>query len=91
MRIATMFILALGTIGGATSTIAFAQEPEQATTATTTTPSLPPQEGGGGEVQVLEEIVLQGTVTSEPDPVPGHEQHDRAEILPLRQDGSVYV
>jgi hypothetical protein len=70
--------------GGEAATIAFAQEPGQ-----TTTPPLPQQEGG--DVQVQEEIVLQGTVTSEPDPVPGHEQHDRAEILPLRQDGSVYV
>jgi hypothetical protein len=58
---------------------------------TTTTSPLSQQEDGGGLQQVQEEIVLQGTVTSEPDPVPGHEQHDRAEVLPLRQDGSVYV
>ncbi len=80
---------AIATGGAAATTIAFAQEPGQTTT---TTPSLPQQEEGGeGVQQIQEEIVLQGTVTSEPDPVPGHEQHDRAEILPLRQDGSVYV
>jgi hypothetical protein len=81
--------IATGGGGAAATTIAFAQELGQTTI---TTPPLPQQEEGGDVQQVQEEeIVLQGTVTSEPDPVPGHEQHDRAEILPLRQDGSVYV
>jgi hypothetical protein len=44
--------------------------------------------GGGGGGQ--ERIVRQGTVTSMQDPLPGHEEHQAAIILPLRQDGSVY-
>src|SRR5918992_4728528 len=36
-------------------------------------------------------IVRQGTVTSEQDPLPGHEEHQMASILPLRQDGSIYT
>jgi hypothetical protein len=36
-------------------------------------------------------IILQGTVTSEQDPLPGHEEHQMASILPLRQDGSIYT
>jgi plastocyanin len=37
-----------------------------------------------------ESIVLQGTVTSSQDPLPGHEEHQRATILPFRQDGVIY-
>jgi hypothetical protein len=36
-------------------------------------------------------IVRQGTVTSEQDPLPGHEEHQMASILPPRQDGSIYT
>jgi plastocyanin len=37
-----------------------------------------------------ETIVQQGIVTSSQDPLPGHEEHQRATILPFRPDGSVY-
>lgn len=37
-----------------------------------------------------ERIVRQGTITSEPVPLPGLEGQQRATILPLREDGSVY-
>jgi hypothetical protein len=37
-----------------------------------------------------ERIVRQGTVTSEPVPLPGLEGQQRATILPLREDGSIY-
>jgi hypothetical protein len=36
-------------------------------------------------------IVEQGTVTSSPVPLPGLEEQQRATILPLRQDGSIYT
>src|ERR687897_928205 len=36
-------------------------------------------------------MIRQGTVTSEQDPLPGHEEHQMASILPLRQDGSIYT
>jgi hypothetical protein len=36
-------------------------------------------------------IVEQGTVTSSPVPIPGLEEQQRATILPLRQDGSIYT
>ncbi len=35
-------------------------------------------------------IVQQGTVTSTPHALPGHEGHQAAEILPIMEDGSVY-
>jgi hypothetical protein len=44
------------------------------------------QGGGGGQ----ERIVRQGTITSIQDPLPGHEEHQAAILLPLRQDGSIY-
>jgi plastocyanin len=37
-----------------------------------------------------ESIVHQGTVTSSQDPLLGHEEHQRATILPFRQDGVIY-
>ncbi len=37
-----------------------------------------------------ETTVRQGTVTSSQNPLPGHEEEQRATILPLRQDGSIY-
>jgi plastocyanin len=45
-------------------------------------------EGEGGVV--VEEIFSQGTVTSSQDPLPGHEEHQRATILPFRQDNVTY-
>jgi hypothetical protein len=36
-------------------------------------------------------IVRQGTVTSSQNPLPGHEDEQRATILPLGQDGSIYT
>ncbi|MDQ3909211.1 MAG: hypothetical protein M3232_02245, partial [Thermoproteota archaeon] len=46
--------------------------------------------GGGATTGGGERIVRQGTITSMQDPLPGHEGHQAAVILPLRQDGSVY-
>jgi plastocyanin len=40
--------------------------------------------------EAAESIVLQGTVTSSQDPLPGHEEHQMATILPFRQDGVIY-
>ena len=37
-----------------------------------------------------ETVILQGTVTSSQDPLPGHEGMQMATILPFRQDGTVY-
>ena len=36
-------------------------------------------------------IIQQGTVTSSPDALPGHEDQQRATILPFRPDGSMYT
>ena len=36
-------------------------------------------------------MVQQGIVTSSPDALPGHEDQQRATILPFRQDGSMYT
>ncbi len=36
-------------------------------------------------------FVRQGTITSSQNPLPGHEEEQRATILPLRQDGSIYT
>ena len=43
------------------------------------------QQGGGQE-----RIVRQGTVTSEPVPLPGFEEEQSATILPLTEEGSIY-
>ncbi|MFL6493429.1 MAG: plastocyanin/azurin family copper-binding protein [Nitrososphaera sp.] len=40
--------------------------------------------------QTTRSIVLEGTVTSSQDPLPGHEGQEMATILPFRQDGSLY-
>ena len=45
--------------------------------------------GGGGSSEQQARIVRQGTLTSEPVPIPGVEGQ-RATILPLREDGSIY-
>src|SRR5215213_6636654 len=35
--------------------------------------------------------IHQGTITSSQNPLPGHEEEQRATILPFRQDGSIYT
>jgi hypothetical protein len=80
---ATALFIAVGTLTGAiatggAATISFAQTEEQQ------------QNGGGATTGGQERIVRQGTVTSGPDPLPGHEEHQEATILPLTEDGSVY-
>ena len=82
---ATALFVAFGALTGAIATggaapISFAQTQEQEGGGATTG-----QQGGGQE-----RIIRQGTVTSEQDPLPGHEEHQAATILPLREDGSVY-
>src|ERR671916_2778329 len=80
---ATALFIAVGALTGAiatggAATISFAQTEEQQGGDTTG------QQGG------QERIVRQGTVTSAPEPTPGHEGHQYATVLPLRQDGSIY-
>ncbi len=81
---ATALFVAVGALTGAiatggAATISFAQTEEQQGGDTTG------QQGG------QERIVRQGTVTSAPEPTPGHEGHQYATVLPLREDGSVYT
>jgi plastocyanin len=38
-----------------------------------------------------EATIHQGTITSSQNPLPGHEEEQRATILPFRQDGSIYT
>src|ERR671911_723956 len=85
---ATALFIAVGALTGAiatggAATISFAQTQGQADGGATTGQQ---QGGGGGQ----ERIVREGTITSMQDPLPGHEEHQAAIILPLRQDGSVY-
>ena len=80
---ATALFIAVGALTGAiatggAATISFAQTEEQQGGDTTG------QQGG------QERIVNQGTVTSQPEPTPGHEGHEFATILPLTQEGSIY-
>jgi hypothetical protein len=77
---ATALFVAVGALTGAiatggAATISFAQTEGQ-------------QQGGDTTGQGR--IVQQGTVTSAPEPTPGHEGHQYATVLPLREDGSVY-
>jgi hypothetical protein len=81
---ATALFIAVGALTGAiatggATTISFAQTEGQEDGGATTG-----QQGG------QERIVRQGTVTSGPEPTPGHEGHQFATVLPLRQDGSIY-
>jgi hypothetical protein len=85
---ATALFIAVGALTGAIATggavtISYAQTEEQNGGAGTT-------DGGGAGQQGGQEIVQQGTATSQPDPLPGHEGHQYVEILPLRHDGSIY-
>jgi hypothetical protein len=80
---ATALFIAVGALTGAiatggAATISFAQTEEQQGGDTTG------QQGG------QERIVNQGTVTSQPEPTPGHEEHQFATILPLTEEGSIY-
>jgi hypothetical protein len=82
---ATALFIAVGALTGAiatggAATISFAQTEEQLEGGDTTG-----QQGGGQE-----RIVQQGTVTSGPEPTPGHEEHQFATILPLTEEGSIY-
>src|SRR5918996_1206890 len=84
---ATALFIAVGALTGAiatggAATISFAQTQGQQDGDGATTG----QQGGGGQ----ERIVNQGTVTSQPEPTPGHEEHQFATILPLTQEGSIY-
>src|SRR5829696_2549366 len=84
---ATALFIAVGAMTGAiatggAATISFAQTQGQQDGGGATTG----QQGGGGQ----ERIVRQGTITSIQDPLPGHEEHQAAILLPLRQDGSIY-
>src|ERR671914_1471004 len=86
---ATALFIAVGALTGAiatggAATISFAQQ--GGTTGE--------QDGGGGATTGQqggqERIVRQGTVTSGPEPTPGHEGHQYATILPLTEEGSIY-
>jgi hypothetical protein len=79
---ATALFIAVGALTGAIATggavtISYAQTEEQ-------------NGGGAGQQGGQERIVQQGTATSQPDPLPGHEGHQAIEILPLMEDGSAY-
>ena len=80
---ATALFVAVGTLTGAiatggAATISFAQTQEQ-------------EDGGAtGQQGGQDRIVRQGTITSQPVPLPGFEGQQSATILPLREDGSVY-
>src|ERR671918_513909 len=80
---ATALFIAVGALTGAiatggAATISFAQTEEQQGGDTTG------QQGG------QERIVRQGTITSEPVPLPGFEEQQSATILPLTEEGSIY-
>src|ERR671914_3086725 len=87
---ATALFIAVGALTGAiatggAATISFAQQ--GGTTGE--------QGGGGGGAATgqqggQERIVRQGTITSGPEPNPGHEGHQYATILPLTEEGSIY-
>jgi hypothetical protein len=79
---ATALFLAVGSLTGAiatggAATISYAQQGGD--------------QGGAQDGQQGGRIVRQGTITSSPVPIPGLEEQQRASILPLRQDGSIYT
>jgi hypothetical protein len=83
---ATALFIAVGSLTGAiatggAATISYAQQGGDQGGA----------QGGAQDGQQGGRIVRQGTVTSSPDPLPGMEEEQRATILPLRQDGSIYT
>jgi hypothetical protein len=76
--------------GGLAATVFASTTPQGNATTTTGQPTEEPQQrprggGGGGET-----ILQQGTISSVTDPLPGHEAHQAAMILPPRED-SVYA
>ena len=78
---ATALFVAVGTLTGAiatggAATMSFAQTEGQ--------------EDGGAATGGQARIIRQGTITSDEVPLPGFEGQQRATILPLRQDGSIY-
>src|SRR5918999_511986 len=80
---ATALFIAVGALTGAiatggAATISFAQTEEQQGGDTTG------QQGG------QERIVRQGTITSQPVPLPEFEEQQSATILPLTEEGSIY-
>jgi hypothetical protein len=88
---ATALFIAVGAMTGAiatggAATISFAQTQGQQDGGGGGGATTGQQGGGGGQ----ERIVRQGTITSIQDPLPGHEEHQAAILLPLRQDGSIY-
>jgi hypothetical protein len=81
LNAATALFIAVGALTGAIATggavtASFAQTQGQ-------------DGGGGGSSEQQVRIVRQGTLTSEPVPIPGV-GGERATILPLREDGSIY-
>ena len=79
---ATALFIAVGSLTGAiatggAATISYAQQGGD--------------QGGAQDGQQGGRIVRQGTITSSPVPIPGLEEQQRATILPLRQDGSIYT
>jgi hypothetical protein len=80
---ATGLFIAVGALTGAiatggAATISFATTQGQ-------------QDGGGATTGQQGQITQQGTVTSSPVPIPGFEGQQRATILPLTQDGTIYT
>jgi uncharacterized membrane protein YgcG len=78
---ATALFIAVGSLTGAiatggAATISYAQQGG---------------DQGGAQDGQQGRIVRQGTITSSQNPLPGHEDEQRASILPLRQDGSIYT
>jgi hypothetical protein len=57
---------------------------------TATSNSATPSSAGGGAGALPQMVVQQGIVTSSTDPLPGHEAHQSATILRLRDDNAVY-
>jgi hypothetical protein len=47
-------------------------------------------QGAGQQGAGQERLVHQGTITSSPNPLPGFEEGQYAEILPLSEDGTIY-
>ncbi|MFL6489028.1 MAG: hypothetical protein ACJ70V_05320 [Nitrososphaera sp.] len=79
---ATALFIAVGSLTGAiatggAATISYAQQGGA--------------QGGAQDGQQGGRIIREGTVTSSPNPLPGMEDQQRATILPLRQDGSIYT
>ena len=78
---ATALFIAVGSLTGAiatggAATISYAQ---------------PGGDEGGAQDGQQVRIVRQGIITSSQNPLPGLEDEQRATILPLRQDGSIYT